>query len=116
MGLIDYDIDKVIKAMEAEARHIVDSEGKPIGKCIDINRAVELIRAGSSRKGVSKICTVTLEVLDYSAIQMAYAICKYYLRCNSEKELALIDLEELVKHINAYVEAERLTGGVSNGS
>lgn len=64
---------------------------------------------------MSNICTVTLEVLDHSAMQMAYAVCKYYLKCNSEKELALIDLEELVKHINAYVEAERLAGGVING-
>lgn len=57
---------------------------------------------------------VEFEVLDSSAMQMAYAICKYYLKCNSKKELALIDLEELVKHINAYVEAERLAGGVKN--
>lgn len=57
---------------------------------------------------------VEFEVLDHSAFQLAYAICKYYMRCNSEKELALIDLEELVKHINAYVEAERLAGGGKN--
>ena len=51
MQLVDYDIEKVIEAMEAEARHIVDSEGKSIGKCIDIERAVEIVRAGGSTGG-----------------------------------------------------------------
>lgn len=57
---------------------------------------------------MSDIRKVEFEVLDYSTLQMAHAICKYYLKSNSKKELALIDLDELVKHIKAYVEAERL--------
>lgn len=53
---------------------------------------------------------IEFEVLDNSALQVAYAVCKYYLKNNSDKELALIDLDEVTKHINAFVEAERLAG------
>ena len=50
---VAYDIDKVIKALEAEARHVVDNQGNSIGMCIDIDRAVKIVRAGgSSRKEV----------------------------------------------------------------
>lgn len=61
------------------------------------------------------MCTIELEVADSSAFQVSYAICKYYRKCNSEKELALIDLEELVEHINAYIEAERKTDRIVGG-
>lgn len=60
------------------------------------------------------MCKIEFEMLDHSALQMAYVICLYYMKNNSEKELALIDLEELVKHINAFIEAERLAGGVKH--
>lgn len=58
---------------------------------------------------------VEFELVDSSSFQLAYAICKYYRKCNSEKELALIDLEELVEHINAYIEAERKTDRIVGG-
>lgn len=45
---VAYDIDKVIKALEAEARHVVDNQGNSIGMCIDIDRAVKIVRAGGS--------------------------------------------------------------------
>ena len=51
--------------------------------------------------------TIELEVLDKSCLQVAYAIIKYYVGNNNTKENALIDLEELTEHINAYIKAER---------
>lgn len=45
---VAYDIDKVIEALEAEARHVVDNQGNSIGMCIDIDRAVKIVRAGGS--------------------------------------------------------------------
>ena len=50
---VAYDIEKVIKAMEAEARHVVDNQGNSIGKCIDIDRAVAIVRAGGITGGVN---------------------------------------------------------------
>ena len=51
--------------------------------------------------------TIELEVLDNSCLQIAYALCKRSLKVNNSKECALIDLEELTEHINAFVRAER---------
>lgn len=53
------------------------------------------------------VATITLEVMDTSVLQMAHAVCKYYEKNNGIKENALIDLEELGEHINAYVKAEK---------
>lgn len=53
------------------------------------------------------MCTIELEVLDNSCLQIAHALCKRSLKVNNSKELALIDLEELTEHINAFVKAER---------
>lgn len=50
---------------------------------------------------------IELELLDHSALQVAYGICKYFNSKNGIKELALIDLEEVAEHINAYVKAEK---------
>ena len=53
------------------------------------------------------MCTIELEVLDSSCLQVAHALCKRSLKVNDSKECALIDLEELAEHINAFVRAER---------
>ena len=50
---VAYDIEKVIEALEAEARHVVDNQGNSIGKCIDIDRAVAIVRAGGITGGVN---------------------------------------------------------------
>lgn len=50
---------------------------------------------------------IELEVMDNSSIGVAHALIKYYFQCNAKKENALIDLEEVSDHINAYVDAER---------
>lgn len=50
---------------------------------------------------------IELEVMDNSSIGVAHSLIKYYFRCNVKKENALIDLEEVSAHINAYVDAER---------
>lgn len=60
------------------------------------------------------LATIKFEVIDHSNLQLAHAICKYYERCNGIKENALIDLEELSEHINAYVKAERKALAVKN--
>lgn len=54
----------------------------------------------------NQLRTIELEVLDTSCMSVAHAICKYYEKSNSSKESALIDLEELVEHIDAYIRAE----------
>lgn len=53
------------------------------------------------------MCTIELEVLDSSCLQIAHALCKRSLKVNTSQECALIDLEELAEHINAFVKAER---------
>lgn len=64
---------------------------------------------------MKEFCTITFEVLDNSAHQMAYTLCKYYLNSNSHnKELTIIDLEELVEHILAYTKAERKVLEIEN--
>lgn len=50
---------------------------------------------------------IELEVMDNSAIGIAHALIKYYIKCNAKIKNALIDLEEVSEHINAYVDAER---------
>lgn len=75
----------------------------------DLKRFFELKKGGTKN-----MCKIEFELLDNSPLQMAYVICKYYKHCYLEEESALIDLEELVKHINAHVEAVRLAGGVMN--
>lgn len=51
---------------------------------------------------------IELELIDDSAQQMAYAMCKYYLNGNCYNiEPTVIDLEELAEHILAYTKAER---------
>lgn len=50
---------------------------------------------------------IELEVMDNSSIGVAHSLIKHYLKCNAKRENALIDLEELSDHINAYVDAER---------
>lgn len=55
----------------------------------------------------NQLCTIELEVLDDSCMSVAHAICKYYTKSNSVKENALIDLDEVAEHIDAYVRAER---------
>ena len=50
---------------------------------------------------------IELELLDHSALQVAYGICNYFNSKNGIKELAIIDLEEVVGHINSYVKAEK---------
>lgn len=54
----------------------------------------------------STAAVIQLEVGDGSVMQVANAICKYYVQC-SETEKGLIDLDELTEHIDAYVRAER---------
>lgn len=54
----------------------------------------------------NNLSTIELEVLDTSCMSVALAICKYYTKNNSSKENALIDLEEVVEHIDAYIRAE----------
>lgn len=74
----------------------------------ELDRALNLI--GDAFYGVEAQTAgrvIQLEVADGSALQVAYAICKYYLKNNSYKETALIDLDELTEHIAAYVRAER---------
>lgn len=51
--------------------------------------------------------TIELDVLDSSCLQVAHAICKRSIKVNTIKEGALIDLEEIADHINAFVRAER---------
>lgn len=54
------------------------------------------------------LCTYQFQTLDGSCLSMAHAICKHYVDANgNDVERALIDLEELVEHIDAYVRAER---------
>ena len=65
------------------------------------------VREAEGTKSAARV--IQLEVADGSALQVAYAICKYYLKNNSYKENALIDLGELTEHIDAYVRAERKT-------
>lgn len=55
----------------------------------------------------NQLCTIELEVLDNSCMSVAHAICKYYTKSNSVEENALIDLDEVAEHIDAYVRAER---------
>ena len=57
--------------------------------------------------GGGRMNKIELEVMDNSAIGVAHALIKYYLKCNAKKENALIDLEEVSDHINLYVDAER---------
>lgn len=52
---------------------------------------------------------IEFEVIDNSAIGIAHALIKYYIKKNSKKENALIDLEEITDHINAYIDTERKT-------
>ena len=56
---------------------------------------------------MATVCKIELEVLDNSNLQVAHAICKRYVNNNSIIENALIDLEELTAHIEAYVSAEK---------
>lgn len=52
--------------------------------------------------------TIELELIDDSVQQMAYGICKYYLKGNCYNiEPTVIDLEEFAEHILAYTRAER---------
>lgn len=55
---------------------------------------------------MAKINNIELEVLDTSALSMAHAIAVYYIKMNDIKENALIDLQEVAEHIEAYVRAE----------
>lgn len=57
--------------------------------------------------GGGRMNKIELEVVDNSAIAIAHALIKYYMKCNAKKENALIDLEEVSEHINTFVNAER---------
>lgn len=50
---------------------------------------------------------IQLEVGDGSALRVAHAICKESVQTLNGKENALIYLDELTEHIDAYVRAER---------
>ena len=51
---------------------------------------------------------IALEMINSQPIQMADALCKYYKTANCGNiEHAVIDLEELAEHIQAYTKAER---------
>ena len=55
---------------------------------------------------MAQIKTIEFEVIDTSALSMAHAIGRYYIKNNDIKENALIDLQEVAEHIEAYVRAE----------
>ena len=57
---------------------------------------------------MDELITIELKLIDDSAQQMAYALCKYYLTSNCHNiKPTVIDLEELAEHILAYTKAER---------
>ena len=99
---------------------------KGASKCLNIafaseeelDRALKLI--GDAFYGVGEVLPVRgaegiksaveviqLEVTDGSALQLAHAICKQCVQAQSHAEYALIYLDELTEHIDAYVRAER---------
>lgn len=54
--------------------------------------------------------TIMLEVKDDTPIQVAYAICKLYVKINEpyqSEERVYIQLEELAEHILSVVKSER---------
>ena len=51
------------------------------------------------------ICTITLEVLDFSPLQVADAICKLYKDVYQQEYI--IEIEEVQKHLKAYIDAQR---------
>lgn len=53
--------------------------------------------------------TIMLEMKDDTPIQMAYAICKHYVKVNEiyqSEERVFIQLEELAEHILSVVKSE----------
>ena len=64
---------------------------------------------------MSENIRIELKLMDDSAQQMAYAICKYYLNGNCRNiEPTVIDLEEVAEHILAYTKAERKMLEINN--
>lgn len=76
------------------------------GEVLPVARETEE-RGENMKVKENQLRTIELEVLDDSCLSVALAICKYYTKNNSHKENALIDLDELTEHIDAYVGAER---------
>ena len=82
----------------------------------ELDRALELIRQDGygyvlpvrEAEGIKSAATVIqLEVTDSSPMQIAYAICNFFEESWDTEENALIQLDELTEHIDAYVRAER---------
>ncbi len=66
---------------------------------------------------MNEIVRIELKLVDDSAQQMAYVLCKYYLNANCKNiEPTVIDLEELAEHILAYTKAERKMLEINNRS
>ena len=53
------------------------------------------------------ICTITLEMLDFSPLQVADAICKCYKNAREYHQEYIIEIDEVQKHLKAYVDAQR---------
>lgn len=80
----------------------------------ELDRALELIGESGAvlpvrqAEGIkSAVEVIQLEVGDGSALRVAHAICKECVQTSDNKETALIYLDELTEHIDAYVRAER---------
>lgn len=52
-------------------------------------------------------CTIELKVLNNSPEQMAYALVEYFFEKQGDTRMAIIDSEEVAKHILLSVEAEK---------
>lgn len=85
----------------------------------ELDEALRLIKKEASDEGAALVeaqikelestaAVIQLEVKDHSPMQLAYAIrnhiWEYY---GNQYEIALIALDELTEHIDAYVRAER---------
>ena len=85
----------------------------------ELDEALRLIKKEESDKGAAQVLTqikelkstatvIQLEVKDNSPMQIAYAIRNYIWEYyGKDYEIALIALDELTEHIDAYVRAER---------
>lgn len=50
---------------------------------------------------------IKLEVVDSSMFQIAYSVCKYDLRRTQNKKEHIVNIEELIEHLQAYINAEK---------
>lgn len=84
----------------------------------ELDEALRLIKKEDSDKGTAQVlaqikelksaaAVIQLEVTDCSPMQIAHAICNFFEESWDTEEGALIELDELTEHIDAYVRAER---------